>query len=167
MRLLLFLPFLLFPVLEIWLMFQVGAAIGGPATVALLIGGSLLGAWLMRREGRRAWRVLQESMQTGRMPERELADSGLILVGGGLLLVPGFVSDVLGLACVLPVTRPLMRRLGSSFFERRVKRMAAASPYAGMFPPGGDFPGAASPDEGAPKGARVVHGEVIREDRES
>ncbi|MEV4088812.1 FxsA family protein, partial [Nonomuraea fuscirosea] len=58
MRLLLFLAFLVVPVLEIWLLIQIGSVIGGPATIALLIADSLLGAWLVRREGRRAWRVL-------------------------------------------------------------------------------------------------------------
>ncbi|MGN9844133.1 FxsA family protein [Nonomuraea sp. H19] len=159
MRLLLFLAFLVVPVLEIWLLIQVGSVIGGPATVALLIADSLLGAWIVRREGRRAWRALQEALQSGRMPERELADGGLILVGGALLLTPGFFTDVLGFLCVLPFTRPMMRRLGAWFFERRVKKMAAASPYANLFPP--------RPDVGAPQGGRVVHGEVIREDRDS
>ncbi|MEW9550978.1 FxsA family protein [Nonomuraea sp. NPDC050783] len=162
MRLLLFLAFLVVPVLEIWLLIQVGSVIGGPATVALLIADSLLGAWLVRREGRRAWRALQEALRSGRMPERELADGGLVLVGGTLLLTPGFFSDVLGFACILPATRPFMRRLGAWLFERRIKRMAAASPYAGLFPARQD-PGAS---HGAPHGGPVVTGEVIREERD-
>ena len=68
------------------------------------------------------------------MPDKELADGGLILVGGALLLTPGFLSDVLGFLCVLPVTRPAMRRLVSWFFDRRVKKMAAASPYRAPLP---------------------------------
>lgn len=156
MRLLLFLAFLAVPVLEIWLIFQVGSVIGAPATVALLIADSLFGAWLVRREGRRAWRALQDALRSGRMPDRELADGGLVLVGGTLLLTPGFFSDVFGFLCILPFTRPLMRRLGSWFFDRRVKKMAAASPYSHLFPPG--------EDASAPHGGRVVHGEVIRED---
>ncbi|WP_241564052.1 FxsA family protein [Nonomuraea polychroma] len=163
MRLLLFLAFLVVPVLEIWLLIQVGSVIGGPATVALLIADSLLGAWIVRREGRRAWRALQEALQSGRMPNRELADGGLVLVGGALLLTPGFFTDVFGFLCVLPFTRPMMRRLGAWFFERRVKRMAAASPYANLFPPS---PGAGAAHGDAPQGGRVVHGEVIREDRD-
>ncbi|MBB5781014.1 FxsA family protein [Nonomuraea jabiensis] len=159
MRLLLFLAFLVVPVLEIWLLIQVGSVIGGPATVALLIADSLLGAWLVRREGRRAWRALQEAIGSGRMPERELADGGLVLVGGALLLTPGFFTDVFGFLCILPFTRPMMRRLGSWFFERRVKRLAASSPYANLFPP-------QQQDVRVPDGGRVVHGEVIREDRD-
>ncbi|WP_113702497.1 FxsA family protein [Nonomuraea lactucae] len=178
MRLLLFLAFLIVPVLEIWLLIQVGSVIGGWQTVALLIADSLLGAWLVRREGRRAWRALQEALQSGRMPDRELGDAALILVGGALLVTPGFFTDLAGFLCVLPFTRPLMRRLGAWFFERRVRRMAAASPYAHLFPPGQDGSGAGhggfpSGQEGAsarrPDGAsggKLVHGEVIREDRE-
>ncbi|MET7466194.1 FxsA family protein [Nonomuraea sp. NPDC005501] len=165
MRLLLFLAFLLVPVLEIWLLIQVGSVIGGWPTVALLIADSLLGAWLVRREGRRAWRALQEALQSGRMPEHELADGALILAGGVLLLTPGFFTDIAGFLCVLPFTRPLMRRLGAWFFDRRLKRMAAASPYAQLFSQA--FPG--GPDAGAgraPAGGKVVHGEVLREDRE-
>ncbi|MEU8106820.1 FxsA family protein [Nonomuraea muscovyensis] len=177
MRLLLFLAFLVIPVLEIWLLIQVGQVIGGWTTVAVLIAVSMLGAWLVRREGRRAWRALQESLQSGRMPERELADAGIIVVGGTLLVTPGFLSDVVGLACLLPATRPMMRRLGAWFFERRIRRMAAASPYAHLFPtqPGASEDGRPAggtrvPGPGAPGNGvqgKVVHGEVIREDRES
>jgi UPF0716 protein FxsA len=161
MRLLLFLAFLVVPVLEIWLLIQVGSVIGGPATIALLIADSLFGAWLVRREGRRAWRALQTALESGRMPDRELADGGLILVGGALLLTPGFFTDIFGFLCILPFTRPMMRRLGSWFFDRRVKKMAAASPYANL------FPAAPTQDAAAPHGGRVVHGEVIREDRDT
>ncbi|MFI6737326.1 FxsA family protein [Nonomuraea sp. NPDC050451] len=166
MRLLLFLAFLVVPVLEIWLLIQVGSVIGGPATVALLIADSLLGAWLVRREGRRAWRALQDAIGSGRMPERELADGGLVLVGGALLLTPGFFTDVFGFLCILPFTRPLMRRLGAWFFERRFKRLAASSPYANLFPSHQDPRQDPRHDAAAPNGGRVVHGEVIREDRD-
>ncbi|MEU6717253.1 FxsA family protein [Nonomuraea sp. NPDC046802] len=159
MRLLLFLAFLVVPVLEIWILFQVGSAIGGLATVGLLIAGSLLGAWLMRREGRRAWRVLQNTLQSGGMPDRELAGNIVVLAGGALLLIPGFLTDVFGLLCIVPFTRPLMRRLGAWFFERRIERLAATSPYANLYPTHQE-PGP------TPNGGRVVHGEVIREDRE-
>ncbi|MET9337830.1 FxsA family protein [Nonomuraea sp. NPDC003804] len=162
-RLLLFLAFLVVPVLEIWLLIQVGSVIGGWATVALLIADSLFGAWLVRREGRRAWRSLQESLQSGRMPDKELADGGLILVGGALLLTPGFLTDVFGFLCVLPFTRPAMRRFGSWFFARRVKAMAAASPYANLGVPFPRTDGFAGGGTGTPNG-KVVHGEVLRED---
>ncbi|WP_327091977.1 FxsA family protein [Nonomuraea sp. NBC_01738] len=158
-RLSLFLAFLVVPVLEIWLAFQVGAAIGGPATVALLAAGVVVGGWVVRREGRRAWRELNAALQAGRMPERELADSGFVLAGGALLMVPGFLTDVLGLLFLVPFTRPLLRRLGSWFFAKRIKAMAGASPYANLGTP---FQERA---EQAPY-KDVVHGEVIREERD-
>ncbi|MEU1637811.1 FxsA family protein [Nonomuraea sp. NPDC005701] len=165
MRLLLFLALLGVPVLEVWLLIQVGSMIGGWPTVGLLVAGSLLGAWLVRREGRRVWRRLQAALSEGRVPDRELADGGLVLAGGALLMIPGFFTDVVGFVFVLPFTRPLMRRLASWFFDRRVKRVAAASPYANLFPPA---PGV----DRAPQGGKVVHGEVIhgeviRDDRDA
>src|SRR5690242_13654711 len=116
----LFLAFLLLPVLEIYVIIQVGELIGGWPTVALLLAESLLGAWIIRHEGRRAWRALKESFGSGGMPDRELADAGLVLVGGALLLTPGFVTDVFGFLFVLPFTRPLVRRLLSWYLGRRV-----------------------------------------------
>ncbi|MFI9556844.1 FxsA family protein [Nonomuraea endophytica] len=162
-RLLLFLAFLVVPVLEIWVLIQVGSVIGGWTTVALLIADSLFGAWIVRREGRRAWRSINESLQSGRMPDKELADGALILVGGALLLTPGFLTDIVGFLCVLPFTRPMMRRLGSWFFARRVKAMAAASPYANLGVP---FPRVDQDPAGEASGGKVVHGEVIREERD-
>ncbi|GAA2371666.1 FxsA family protein [Nonomuraea africana] len=158
-RLLLFLAFLVVPVLEIWLLIQVGSVIGGWATVGLLLADSFFGAWIVRREGRRAWRSLQSALQTGRMPDRELADGGLILVGGALLLTPGFFTDIVGFLCVLPFTRPFMRRLGAWFFARRVKAMAAASPYAHL-----GVPFQRTDQPGGSPSSKVVHGEVLRED---
>lgn len=111
--------FLLTPVVEIYVIIQVGQQIGALPTVALLLAESALGAWLVKREGRRAWRALQTALATGRMPGRELADAALVLVGGTLLLTPGFVTDVVGFALVLPVTRPLARRALGWLVARR------------------------------------------------
>ncbi|MEO5875589.1 MAG: FxsA family protein, partial [Streptosporangiaceae bacterium] len=116
----LFVAFLVVPVLEIYLIIQVGQVIGGWQTVALLLVESLLGAWIVKREGRRAWRMLRETMANGRLPDRELADAALILVGGVLLLTPGFLSDILGFVCVLPFTRPVVRRVLTAYAARRI-----------------------------------------------
>ncbi|WP_440066225.1 FxsA family protein [Streptosporangium sp. OZ121] len=168
MRILLFLTFLVVPILEILVLIQVGQVIGGWPTVALLLADSLLGAWIVRREGRRAWRNLQGALQSGRMPDRELADGGLVLVGGTLLLTPGFLTDILGFLCLLPFTRPMVRRLGSWFFARRVRTLVARNAAgAGL---GSPFGGPGSPfdvlrDAGRPPGSGpVVHGEVVRDE---
>jgi UPF0716 protein FxsA len=103
--------FVIIPIVEIYVIIQVGQAIGAVPTLLLLIVESLIGAWLVKREGRRAWQALRETVETGRLPGRELADAALILTGGTLLLTPGFVTDVFGFFFVLPFTRPLARRV--------------------------------------------------------
>jgi UPF0716 protein FxsA len=114
--------FLAIPILEIYVIIQVGQAIGAGPTVLLLLIESALGAWLVRREGGRAWRALREAFQTGRLPNTELSDAGLVLVGGTLLLTPGFVTDVAGFFLVLPFTRPIARRLLWAYVRRRARR---------------------------------------------
>jgi len=108
------------PIVEIAVLVAVGRAIGGWQTIGLLLVESALGAWLVRREGARAWAALVGALRTGRMPSRELTDAALVLVGGTLLLTPGFVTDVVGFAFVLPVTRPLARGLLVHLVERRL-----------------------------------------------
>jgi UPF0716 protein FxsA len=159
---------LLLPVLEIFVIIQVGAAIGAWPTVGLLAAETVLGAWLVRREGRRAYGALQETVRTGVLRDRELGDAALTMAGGLLLLFPGFVTDVFGLLLVLPFTRPVARRALSSFAARRMR--AAEERAATVFPPG---PGGAGFDpfgRGAGPGrvetppGPVVRGEVISED---
>ncbi len=159
------LAFLIVPVVEIYVIVQVGQQIGVLPTVILLLAESALGAWLVRREGRRAWQALQGAVRTGSLPSRELADAALVLVGGTLLLTPGFVTDVVGFFFVLPVTRPLARRLLGVLVARRAGR--ATGRVTGRFGmPGGvgrsgETPGAAGASR---SGDRVVPGEVVRDD---
>jgi UPF0716 protein FxsA len=166
----LLIAFLVIPIVEIYVILQVGHLIGGWPTVALLIVESLLGAWIVRREGRRAWRALTSTFQKGGLPDRELADAALVLVGGVLLLTPGFVTDIAGFLFVLPFTRPIIRRLLSAYVARRVR--VAQSRTAATFEGLGGMPGARTrtgPQEGSEGGARdprVVRGEVIEEDRD-
>lgn len=112
--------FVIVPIVEIYVIIQVGQAIGAIPTLLLLIVESLIGAWLVKREGRRAWQALRETIQTGLLPGKELADAALILIGGTLLLTPGFVTDVVGFFFVLPFTRPLARRFVLYQAGRRV-----------------------------------------------
>jgi UPF0716 protein FxsA len=112
--------FIVVPVLEIYLLIQVGQTIGAWWTVALLVAAGFLGSWLVKREGSRAWTALTEALQAGRMPAKELADGALILIGGTLLLTPGFLSDVVGMFCILPFTRPLARRALTRLVSRRL-----------------------------------------------
>lgn len=112
--------FVILPILEIYVIIQVGQVIGPWWTILLLIADSILGSWLIKHEGRRAWRALTTTIQSGRMPSAELADGALILVGGTLMVSPGFVTDVFGILLILPVTRPLARRLLGSYLSRRL-----------------------------------------------
>jgi UPF0716 protein FxsA len=112
--------FVVVPIVEIYVIIQVGQVIGAWWTVLLLIVESFLGAWLVKREGGKTWRALQETIRSGAMPGRELADGGLVLVGGTLLLTPGFVTDVFGFFLVLPFTRPIARKVLGFFLARRI-----------------------------------------------
>ncbi len=116
---LLVLLFVLVPVVEIYVLIQVGQVIGAWWTVLLLVADGVLGGYLMRRQGGKAWQALREALAEHRMPARELADGALVLIGGTLLLTPGFVTDVVGLFCVLPFTRPVARRLLTGFIARK------------------------------------------------
>lgn len=116
------------PALEVWLLVQVGQAIGLLPTLIILFGEAVLGGWLMRREGGRAWQALNTAFTTGRVPSGELADAALILVGGVLLILPGFATDLIGFLFLLPMTRPLARKLVAFFLGRRIHRMAANRP---------------------------------------
>lgn len=150
------LPVLLFvvvPLVEIYLLIQVGQVIGGWWTVLLLLVTGLLGGYLVKREGAKAWRALTEALGAARMPARELADGALVLVGGTLLLTPGLLTDVVGAFCILPFTRPVARRALTGVVTRRLSGAVATS-YAG--PRARQRPGT---DES------VVRGEVVDEDR--
>lgn len=114
--------FVAMPIVEIYVIIQVGQSIGALPTVALLVVESILGGWLVKREGRRAWDALRTTLTTGRLPGRELLDAALVLIGGTLLLTPGFVTDVFGFFFVLPVTRPLARRLVTSVIARQTAK---------------------------------------------
>ena len=155
---------LVLPIIEIVVVVAVGQAIGGWPTFLLLVATSLLGAWLIRREGGRAWRALEQAVRSGRMPAREIADGVVVLVGGSLLLATGFVTDVLGLLLVLPFTRPVARSMLAAVISRRM--LAQAERFTG--PAVAGQPGW---DQQAPEGPRrstssdeVVEGEIIDED---
>ncbi len=114
--------FVLVPVIEVWLLVSVGQRIGALPTLGILIVQAILGGWLMRREGAKAWRALNESINSGRLPGGELLDPVLIVVGGVLVMLPGFFTDIFGLIFLLPFTRPLARGLLQLFIARRAAR---------------------------------------------
>jgi UPF0716 protein FxsA len=108
------------PLVEVYVLVQVGQVIGAWWTILLLVLSAVVGSWLVKREGGRAWRALNEAIAGGRMPARELADGALILVGGTLMLTPGFITDALGVLVILPLTRPVARRALTGVLTRRL-----------------------------------------------
>jgi UPF0716 protein FxsA len=117
---LLVLALVVVPLVEIYLLVQVGQVIGALPTIALLIAMSLLGGWLLRREGTKTWRAFRAATGSGRVPAREVADGALVIFGGALLLTPGFATDALGLALVLPPSRAVFRRLLTGLVAKRL-----------------------------------------------
>jgi len=144
------------PLVEIYVLVQVGQLIGALPTVALLLVMSLLGAWLLRREGARTWAAFRRALGSGRVPAQEVADGALVVFGGALLLTPGFATDAFGLLCVLPPTRAVLRRLLTGVVARRLG-------VAGVGLAGGS-PGPSSRRVRRESRPDVVEGEVIDPD---
>jgi len=136
--------FVVVPLIEIYVLIQVGQVIGPWWTILLLVLDSILGSWLIKLEGARAWLALRTALRDGRMPARELADAALILIGGTLMLSPGFVTDLFGILLILPFTRPVFRRLLTQVVTRRLLASNARRPGPGS-------------------GGSVVRGEVVDE----
>lgn len=116
----LFLLFVLVPIVEIWLIGVVGHALGFLPTLLLLVASGAFGAWFAKREGVRVWREWQRALAEGRLPEAGVVDGLLVLVGGVLMVAPGFLTDLTGMLLVFPPTRALAARLVRRWFERRL-----------------------------------------------
>jgi UPF0716 protein FxsA len=131
--------FIVVPILELYVIIQIGQSIGALPTIALLIADSILGSMLMRSQGRAAWRRFNEALAAGRPPAREVIDGALVIFGGALLLTPGFVTDIFGLFLLLPPTRAFARRLLVRNFSRRLVVGMATGPRGPVRPrpPGG------------------------------
>jgi UPF0716 protein FxsA len=113
--------FILVPIAELYVIIQVGEAIGVLPTIAILVADSILGSLLMRAQGRAAWRRFNAAVSEGRIPTREVLDGVLVIAGGLALLTPGFLTDIVGVLFLLPPTRAVIRRL---FLGRLAARMA-------------------------------------------
>lgn len=153
------------PVLEVVLLIKVGQAIGIVITLILLVIHAVLGVLLLRHQGSRAWNALTDAYTKGRVPTGHLADAVLILVGGLLLILPGFITDAIGFVFILPWTRPYARKLIAFFVARRISKHAAARKHKANVIPGETVEGP-SPNS-RPKRARqsddadvIVQGET-------
>ena len=146
------------PILEVWIMIQVAQQIGLGAMLATLVIHAVGGGLLMRYEGMRAWQALTNAYATGKVPTGHLADAALILMGGILLMMPGYVTDVVGFLFLFRWTRPFARKMIAFFVARRSKRLPNPRRWSG---PGDSFPG--RPPDGPPKRANdptIIPGEV-------
>ncbi|WP_310124156.1 FxsA family protein [Pseudomonas oryzihabitans] len=145
------LVFLLFPFLELAVLIKVGSEIGVLATFALLLLGFLVGVALLRVAGfTTLWRIRMRLAQ-GQMPEQEVVQGLTMAVAGALLIFPGFISDVLALICLLPVTRKAL--LGAV-----IGQVTRRAPGAQGYQPGSGH--------SAPHRPEVIEGEVVRRDEE-
>ncbi len=144
---------LLIPLLEIATIIAVGRLVGPWWTFGALIFLSIIGAALVHREGKRTWAALRGALRKGATPARELTDAGLVLVGGAMLLTPGFLTDALGLFFVLPFTRPITRLWLQAVVASRLLGHVAGP---GTSPGPGGQAGAQRPGRGD-----VIEGEII------
>lgn len=119
-RLYLFLAFIVVPVIEIFLITQVASQFDWPLTIVLVIGVSMIGAWLVKREGMGVIDRVRTALNSGKLPTDELANGAMIFFASALMLTPGFLTDFLGLALLIPPIRALLRPPVVAFFKKRV-----------------------------------------------
>ena len=135
--------FVVVPLVELYVIIQVGQEIGPLPTIGILVADSILGSLLLRSQGRGAWRRFNDALAAGRPPAREVLDGGLVIFGGAFLITPGFLTDVVGLLLLVPPTRAVIRRM----VVRRLGRRAAV----GMTTRGFDVEGTATEHDPPPR----------------
>ncbi|WP_374086462.1 FxsA family protein [Methylomicrobium lacus] len=123
----LFLFFLLVPFAEIYLLLTVGGIIGAFPTIALVVFTAVLGASLLRKQGSETFRRFQENLAQGGIPTYEIIEGPILLVGGALLLTPGFITDMMGFVCLIPALR---RKVAQYVIEKHlIQVMQSGSPF--------------------------------------
>ncbi len=158
-----FVAFIVLPVLEIYLITQVAGQVGWPLAIVLVIAISAAGAWLVRREGLGVIGRVRESLRAGRMPANDLADGAMIFFASALMLTPGFLTDALGLALLIPPIRAVLRPPVIAFFRRRIDvRVANATGGLGGFGSFGTGPSGPSARRSRPDD--VLDVDVVGED---
>jgi UPF0716 protein FxsA len=122
----LFLFFLIVPFVEIYVLLQVGGIIGAFPTIFLVVFTAALGAWLLRRQGFATWQRFQANLNQGAIPAYEMIEGPILLVGGALLLTPGFFTDILGFACLIP---PLRKKIAQYVIENYLLKAETGSVF--------------------------------------
>ena len=118
----LFLLFTLVPALELYLIIKVGQSIGAFNTLLIILFTGVLGAYYARQQGFKVFSNIQWRMQQGDVPGDDLVNGAMLLVGGALLITPGFVTDFLGFSLIFPPTREAMKRSVSLYLQRKIDR---------------------------------------------
>jgi len=118
----LFLLFTVLPLIDLYLLLRIGDAIGGLATIALVLVTGALGAMLARAEGLRVVRDFQDAMARGVMPRDGVLSGALLLVGGALLVAPGVLTDAFGLLLLIPFTRRRLAAVLAVRMQRAIER---------------------------------------------
>lgn len=119
MSLLIFL-FVVTPFVEVALLLQVAAAIGGWRTFLLVVVTGVAGAFLARSQGFRVWTRIQQDLRTGKMPTDSLADGAMLLIAGAFLITPGILTDAFGFGLLVPAVRRVTRRMLANYFRGHV-----------------------------------------------
>ena len=119
-----FILFLVVPFVEIYLLVEIGARIGALWTILLVVLTAIVGAWLVRVQGLATWRRFQASLSRNELPATELVEGLCLLIAGALLLTPGFFTDAVGFACLIP---PFRRTLIRHFLKRSVSKVAQST----------------------------------------
>jgi UPF0716 protein FxsA len=117
---LLVLIFIVVPLAELYVIIQVGGVIGLIPTLVLLLGDALLGSMLLRHQGRSAWIQFNRALAENRLPHKEVFDGILVILGGALLITPGFITDIFGFVLLIPPTRAIVRGITSRIVRRRM-----------------------------------------------
>ena len=150
-----FFLFIAMPILEIFLLIQVGSAIGALATIAIVIFTAVLGTWMLRAQGLSTLAKAQNRLSGGEVPAFEMMEGLALGVGGALLLTPGFVTDAIGFACLIPFTRKLLVH----GLSKRVKVGAMAGGFSASATAGTS--GSQSPHGGPARSKPEIDGDVI------
>jgi UPF0716 protein FxsA len=145
MALVLFAVFIVLPLLELFVIIQVGQVVGVFPTLGLMLLTGIIGATLAHSQGRQAWTRFNQTLAAGRVPAREVVDGALVVFGGALLLAPGFITDAIGIFMLVAPGRALIR----SVLRRSAARTPAGRPaffFYDRFPRGRAGGGSSGPD---------------------
>jgi UPF0716 protein FxsA len=157
--------FITVPLIEMVVLIQVGGVIGVIPTVALVVLTATLGIWLLKLEGLATLARVQQKLDQGQIPETELLEGIMLLVGGALLLTPGFITDAMGFTCLLPgLRRPLARWI----IRRGVLRamnLSGSSFTSGSFSSGSSTTRPTPPDQQSGLDDKMIEGEFREEDQ--